>query len=130
LTHNFERSVLDLLLMVEEGPQQHGEAILALLGSEVDYQFHVPTAETVHGPQAVLAELIRQTGHYSDLQFEIRTVTANADRVIIERHDSFVLASTKDRVAYPVAAIFDTGPDGKIIAWREYWDKNSLIQAE
>ncbi|GAB1814484.1 limonene-1,2-epoxide hydrolase family protein [Mycobacterium sp. MUNTM1] len=122
-----ELPVLDLLTMVEDGPQRHGAQIMALMDDTVSYQFHVPTAETVTGPQAVFDELLRQTDHYSDLHFEIKTVSATAPRVVVERYDSFVWPANGARVGYPVAAVFDLTPDGRIAAWREYWDRGELM---
>jgi limonene-1,2-epoxide hydrolase len=118
------RTLLELL--TSGGPQRNGEAIGALLDDDVSYQFHVPTAETAHGREKVLEELLRQTSHYTDLSFEIHSVTSGADRVVVERQDSFALAHDGVAVSYPVAAVFDIGGTGRISAWREYWDKETL----
>ena len=115
-----------LELLQEGGPAEHGVELAALFDADAEYCFHVPTAETVRGRDAVLAELTRQTTHYSDLRCEVRSTTATGDRFVIEREDSFVLAGTSTRVSYPLAAVFDLTADGLIGSWREYWDREVL----
>lgn len=119
-----------LELLQEGGPAEHGVELAALFDTAAEYCFHVPTAETVRGREAVLTELARQTAHYSALRCELHSTTATGDRVVIERKDSFVLAGTSTRVGYPIVAVFELTADGLIGSWREYWDREALtVQA-
>jgi limonene-1,2-epoxide hydrolase len=53
------------------------------------------------------------------LPWEIRHIVANGAIVLTERIDHFVVGDT--RVSVPCMGIFELR-DGKIAAWRDYWD--------
>lgn len=60
-------------------------------------------------------------------RFEMLNVTANDQRVVTERLDSFDLLDGSSMKELPVLGIFEFDADGKICAWREYWDLQHWI---
>ena len=59
-------------------------------------------------------------------KFEVRNLSASGSAVLTERIDSFTIGG-KD-VALPVMGIFEVDGDGKISAWRDYFDMNQFTQ--
>jgi limonene-1,2-epoxide hydrolase len=54
-------------------------------------------------------------------EFEMRAVARSGSTVLTERIDRFTRADGK-RIELPVMGAFEVGPDGKIRAWRDYFD--------
>jgi limonene-1,2-epoxide hydrolase len=61
-----------------------------------------------------------QTGFGSQFSFEFRNLAVVGDTVFTERVDRFSLNDTPMTV--PVAGVFEFAPDGRIAAWRDYYD--------
>jgi len=55
------------------------------------------------------------------VEFEIRSLAADGPRVLTERMDRFWLTNGRT-IELPVMGAFDVGRDGKIVAWRDYFD--------
>jgi len=55
-------------------------------------------------------------------QFDILNLVADDQRVVTERVDTFNLLDGSTIEKLPVLGIFEFDADGKISAWREYWD--------
>jgi len=53
------------------------------------------------------------------LPWEIRHIVADGDVVLTERLDHFVVGDA--RISVPCMGVFELR-DGKIAAWRDYWD--------
>jgi limonene-1,2-epoxide hydrolase len=53
------------------------------------------------------------------LPWKLKHIVAEGDIVMTERVDNFLVGET--RVAVPCMGIFELH-DGKIAAWRDYWD--------
>ena len=54
------------------------------------------------------------------LEFKILHTASSGDLVFNERVDSFEVNGK--RMSLPVAGVFETAPNGKIKAWRDYFD--------
>ncbi len=54
-------------------------------------------------------------------EWEIHAIAANQDMVLTERTDAFLLKDGR-RAALPVMGIFQINREGKIAAWRDYFD--------
>jgi len=55
------------------------------------------------------------------LEFKILHTASSGNVVFNERVDSFE-AGGKPRISLPVTGVFETTPNGKIKAWRDYFD--------
>lgn len=54
------------------------------------------------------------------IDFDIRTQVASGNTVLNERVDSLEFAGRK--IVLPVCGVFELNADGKITAWRDYFD--------
>ena len=119
-------TVLRLLDAVQRG-ELTSESLGGLFAPDAVYHVQVPAMAKVRGPESIVGELVRQTGHYSALECEIRRVVAEDGAVVVERIDHLVLPGGT-RVANELVAVFEGDESGRITAWREYWDSVALGQ--
>ena len=91
-----------------------------------DALYHNIPIDPVHG-RAEIVETLRQfIDTDGEAEFEILTLAVDGNRVFTERVDR--LAVQGKRVELPVAGVFEIDGDGKISAWRDYFDLASLIK--
>ena len=84
----------------------------------------------VEGRDAIRETLRRGALKMTALPWEIRYVVADADVVMAERVDRFLCGDRQINV--PCVGVFELR-DGKIAAWRDYWDLRqfeSQLQSE
>jgi limonene-1,2-epoxide hydrolase len=96
------------------------EAILAWFAPDATY--HNMPLEPVSGYPAIREVLNVFVPPASSIHFEVLAVASRGDLVFTERVDHFTVAGKK--VALPVAGVFEVR-DGKIAAWRDYFDMGS-----
>ncbi|HLZ72566.1 MAG TPA: limonene-1,2-epoxide hydrolase family protein [Dehalococcoidia bacterium] len=84
-----------------------------------DAVYHNIPMQPMHGREAIGGFLRRFTGQASAAQFEMLHIAASGDTVLTERIDRFTLGER--RIALPVMGVFELR-DGKIAAWRDYFD--------
>ncbi|MGH9528836.1 MAG: SgcJ/EcaC family oxidoreductase [Terriglobales bacterium] len=75
--------------------------------------------QAVKGREAIRETLRRGAERMTALPWEIRRIVADADVVLTERVDNFLVGGT--HVSVPCMGVFELR-DGKIAAWRDYWD--------
>jgi len=85
-----------------------------------DAVYHNIPIEPVQGKEAIAATLRQFIDPNGEASFEIRHLACTGGTVLTERVDRFVLNGR--RVELPVMGAFEVGPDGKIRAWRDYFD--------
>jgi limonene-1,2-epoxide hydrolase len=73
----------------------------------------------VEGRAAIRETLRRGAEKMTALPWEIRNIVADGSVVMTERVDNFVVGQR--HVSVPCMGIFEL-KDGKIEAWRDYWD--------
>ena len=73
----------------------------------------------VKGREAIRETLRRGSEGMKALPWEIRHIVADGDIVMVENVDNFLVGDT--RISVPCMGIFELR-DGKIAAWRDYWD--------
>lgn len=101
------------------------EGILALMSEDAIY--HNMPLEPLVGKQQI-ADFVG--GFFSisgSCCFEILNLTANDERVVTERLDSFGFLDGSALKELPVLGVFEFDADGKISAWREYWDLKTWV---
>jgi len=72
------------------------------------------------GHEEIRAVFELQTGFATDFSFEFRQLAVVEDVAFTERVDRFVINDT--RMEVPVTGVFEFDPDGRIVAWRDYYD--------
>ncbi len=75
--------------------------------------------EPVEGREAIRETLRRGAQRMVALPWEIRHIVSDGDVVLTERVDNFMVGDT--RISVPCMGIFELR-NGKIAAWRDYWD--------
>ena len=85
-----------------------------------DAVYHNIPVDPVRGPAAIRKLLESFLGPASHAEFEIRALAAHGNLVLTERIDRFVVNGKP--IALPVMGAFEVRPDGKISAWRDYFD--------
>ena len=91
--------------------------ILASFTDDAIYH-NIPMAP-VQGKEAIKGLLAIILGPASAVSFEIKHIVADGDVVLTERLDTFKMGDKA--VALPVMGTFELR-DGKIAAWRDYFD--------
>ena len=85
-----------------------------------DAVYHNIPIAPVKGRAAIVATLEQFIAPASNVEFEMLAIAASGNVVLTERIDRFVLAGKS--IAIPVMGTFELTADGKIKAWRDYFD--------
>ena len=99
------------------------QEILGFFSDDAVYH-NIPMApaEGLPAIEAVLKQFVDPSG---EAEFEIRHLAVSGDAVLTERVDRLTLAGKA--VEIPVMGTFEVGADGKIRAWRDYFDMAQLM---
>lgn len=101
------------------------DEILGFFSEDAVYH-NIPIAP-VEGRAAIRGVLAQFVGPATTAaEFEVRQLAASGAVVLTERVDSFTI-NGKD-VALPVMGTFEVDAEGKITAWRDYFDMNQFTQ--
>jgi limonene-1,2-epoxide hydrolase len=100
------------------------DALVAFFTEDAVYH-NIPIAPVV-GREAIAATFRQFIDPGGEAEFEVRAVAAAGATVLTERVDRFVLAGKK--VSLPVMGAFEITADGKIRAWRDYFDMAMFTQ--
>jgi limonene-1,2-epoxide hydrolase len=85
---------------------------------------NIPVAP-VTGRDAIEATLAQFLTPATSCEFEMLAVATVGNTVLTERVDRFVLNGKS--IALPVMGSFELTPDGKIKAWRDYFDMQQFM---
>jgi limonene-1,2-epoxide hydrolase len=99
------------------------EASLALLAEDCVY--HNIPLDPVEGIEAIRATITGFTTGVEKVTFETLAIAASGSTVLTERIDTFTFPGNE--IALPVMGTFEVGDDGKITAWRDYFDLNQFM---
>jgi limonene-1,2-epoxide hydrolase len=100
------------------------EKILSMLSDDIVWQLWVPGGPTLRGRDAIRADIERQLGFATFMRCGPTHVASNGAVVFTERTDEF---RSRDLVVeHHLVAVFEVDDDGKIAAWREYFDPEDV----
>lgn len=85
-----------------------------------DAVYHNMPIAPVRGKQAIAATLRQFVDPHGEAQFEVRAIATSGRTVLTERVDRFVLRGK--RIELPVMGAFEVDGQGRITAWRDYFD--------
>jgi limonene-1,2-epoxide hydrolase len=85
-----------------------------------DAVYHNIPIAPVTGRAAIEATLAQFITPGTRVEFELKGVAARGPLVLTERVDRFEMSGK--RIEIPVMGAFEVTPDGKISAWRDYFD--------
>lgn len=103
------------------------EQLLSLVDDQAVWQVWVPNGPVVRGKAAIAEEIDRHLPVMKYLHCQIRNIASTDDAVFTERVDRFV--SGEKTIDLHVVAIFEVSGDGRITAWREYFDTATIAGA-
>ena len=98
------------------------DALMAFFADDAVYH-NIPIAP-VQGKDAIRATIEGFVGGVDKIEFDVLAIAANGSTVLTERVDRFIGA--EKTIALPVMGTFEI-VDGKIAAWRDYFDLNQFM---
>src|SRR6185369_11484584 len=90
-----------------------------------DAVYHNIPIAAVTGRAEIEATLAQFISPGSTCEFEIKGIAASGNLVLTERIDRFAMNGKK--IAIPVMGAFEVSSDGKISAWRDYFDMQQFM---
>ena len=120
-----EQNLATVRRVCEEWATLTAEEFGELMAPDVDYR-NIPIEGDHHvGPDAVHG-ILRNFSERWNVRLEVENLVGDEHRVLSERTEYFThRAGTKNPFALPVMGTFEL-KDGKITAWRDYFDLNQL----
>ena len=89
-----------------------------------DAVYHNIPLDPAVGLDAIRAVLEMFVPPADEIEFVIHKIISDGDTVVTERTDRFVMSGKT--IALPVAGVFELR-DGKIAAWRDYFDLQTFM---
>ena len=99
------------------------DAIVACFTDDAVYH-NIPIAP-VTGKDAIRQTIEGFTAAVDTVEFRVLHIAAAGNVVMTERVDAFI--SPKVTIELPVMGTFEVTADGKISAWRDYFDLNQFM---
>jgi limonene-1,2-epoxide hydrolase len=90
-----------------------------------DAVYHNIPLDPVNGVDAIRATIAGFTTGVESVVFETTHIAAAGNVVLTERVDVFTFPNGTIRL--PVSGTFEVNGDGKITAWRDYFDMNQFM---
>ena len=91
-----------------------------------DAVYHNIPMDPVVGQDGIRAFIDGFTGQADKVEFQVTHLVAEGNVVLTERVDLFSMTSGK-QIDLPVMGTFEVTDDGKISAWRDYFDLNQFM---
>lgn len=98
-------------------------ALLAFFTDDAVY--HNIPVDPVQGLDAIKSTLEMFMAPGSEVSFALRSIAVSGNTVLTERLD--VVTMNGKRAELPVMGTFEVTDDGKISAWRDYFDMQQLM---
>jgi limonene-1,2-epoxide hydrolase len=99
------------------------DAMIALCADDIVY--HNIPMEPVHGTTAMRAMVEGFFVNLAGCDWQTHAIAANGNTVLTERTDGFTFKNGR-HAAIRVMGTFEVGPDGRISAWRDYFDSQEF----
>ena len=100
-------------------PRMNVDELLGFFTDDAIYE-KIPVGR-FSGKDEIRGTLEEFFGPEVSVEFEIRHLGVSGDQVFVERVVHF--ETPEGRISLPAMAIFEVTPAGKIIAWRDYFDR-------
>lgn len=96
------------------------DCVAACFADDARWTLYMPDGPTIVGRTTIRAELERQAAYIASVESEIVLIASSDDMVIAERRDRFVRDGRP--IDRSIAGAFEFDADGRITAWRDYFD--------
>jgi limonene-1,2-epoxide hydrolase len=90
-----------------------------------DALYHNIPMDPVTGVDAIRALIAGFTAGVDKIEFRVKHQAANGNVVMNERVDAFI--TSERTIELPVMGVFELTDDGKIAAWRDYFDLQQFM---
>lgn len=120
-----EATVTRCLALFHSTDIPHMDQIAPLFAEHAVYQPLVPRATPKQGRTAIIAELMRQFGRYTECRCELLAMASSDTYVFTERRDHVTMRNGHSMFS-SVNAVFELDAQHRITAWREYWDAGDV----
>ncbi len=110
--------------MIDAWNTQDWEQVFELFSE--DGVLHSMMSEPIVGREEIRSRLATLVGGIDQIELQIANMGVVNDVVILERVDDFIYHGKHSRL--PVVGVMEIA-DGKVLEWREYYDKASLVSA-
>jgi len=100
------------------------DTILSMFTEDAVWQLWVPGGPILRGRAAIKADIRRQLGFATHMRCGPIAMVSNERQVFTERLDCFI--SRDVQIDHHLVAVFDISDDGRIEAWREYFDPEDV----
>jgi limonene-1,2-epoxide hydrolase len=121
-----EEKLVSAFLGHQDGPEIDVDAVVAMMTDDIVWQVNVPTWKPLVGREAAREELERQNRlSTGDLGGEVLSMVSDERLVFQERKT--IIEIGDHRITLRLAAVFEV-VDGKVAAWREYYDSVDLAR--
>ena len=91
-----------------------------------DAVYHNIPMEPVRGHAEIKSTLAQFMSPGGEASFDITALAVDGNKVLTERVD--ILSMGGRRIEIGVMGVFEITPEGKISAWRDYFDLNTFMQ--
>lgn len=105
-------------------PEPDLDTILPMFTDDAVWQLWVPGGPTLRGRDAIKADIGRQLSFATHMRCGPIAVASNDHQVFSERLDRFISKGVE--IDHHLVAVFDISADGRIAAWREYFDPEDV----
>ena len=99
------------------------DQIMSFFAADAVYH-NIPIAP-VTGVEAIRATIESFAGGVDKIEFRVQHQATDGNVVMNERVDAFISAAKT--IELPVMGVFEIDADGKIAAWRDYFDLNQFM---
>ncbi|CAN5142910.1 hypothetical protein BH10PSE2_BH10PSE2_05760 [soil metagenome] len=96
------------------------DGIAACFSDQARWTLYMPDGPTVVGRDAIRTELHRQASYLQQVVSEVVLIASSDDMVMAERRDRFMREGKT--IERSVAGAFEIDTEGRISAWRDYFD--------
>jgi limonene-1,2-epoxide hydrolase len=90
-----------------------------------DAVYHNIPIAPVTGTDQIRTTIESFSGGVDKIEFRVKNQAASGNVVMNERVDAFITAAKT--IELPVMGVFEVTDDGKIAAWRDYFDLNQFM---
>lgn len=109
--------------VMQANVDQDDEKFLGYLTDDIVYHYHVGS-RPLEGKEWVRKFLNKYREITTDVKWEIKRYAETENELFVEGYEEYLDTRTNQVIAHPYMGIFEFR-DGKICAWRDYFEMNN-----
>jgi len=112
--------------VMQANVDQDDEKFLSYLTDDIVYHYHVGS-RPLEGKEWVQKFLNKYREITADVKWEVKRYAETENELFVEGYEEYLDTRTNEVIAHPYMGIFEFR-DGKISAWRDYFEMNQKKQ--